>query len=601
MSGSNEEWNWEDEWDEDMEGEGDDELIFYTNKTTGDIKLYDDDPVGPPKQDYVSPSATASNEDWKWQDEWDEDIEGEGDDELIFYKNKKTGDIKFEDDEPVGPPTKGYVSPEFIPSAAAASNDPDDQITEWFRLLNGTWKNLNNGTTQQKKPKTTWHKAKDESGKIYYYDESEEPIKNVDKIPDLFSDDGTNLGPSEDNVILDYNPSSISAEQVEKYKYALGLADQDDLPFPLPKLDEIDLKTYNIHYTKGIYADVTKFNEKVNTLKEKIKGKRTSHPNIIAANQVIDYYNQLVRTIQKEKKYIYFPHIEFTARGCFLIAQDDSEQRLDESDPIIYKVIAYTQPTFDKELEGTTFSSPEDKATYDAGDPEYKFYYAIKFESCIGECGIIQLHYLLIKNIMTETDPAINTSATKDHDMFKADLTQFNSILIINSGKNSIDQVIDPDPDVLKYVDEFEKSKVPVTKLDAVIKEDDKFSVIFDNNYRRNVLEMIFFFSDVRNENIDNIKEIKPDLNAFAENLVAVIDKHSRSNLNEYPQINKAAKNYMTGGGKKPKKLRMFLDRLKRMYNRYVRRNNKRSKKKRPVKKNTRRKKKNGNKKSKKN
>jgi len=543
---------------------------------------------------------SGSNKDWKWEDDWEEDIEGDGDDALIFYRNKKTGDIKYDEEEPVGPPTKGYVIPGSIPSAAA-SNEPDDQITEWLHLLDGNWKNLKDGTTSKEKPNTSWHKAKEESGKIYYYDESEESIKNVDKIPDVFGENGINYGPIESNVILDYNPSSISTEQVEKYKYALELADKDDLPFPLPTLEENDLKTYNIHYTKGIYADVTKFNEKVNTLKEKIKGKRTSHPNIIAANQVIDYYNQLVQTIKKEKKYIYFPHIEFTARGCFLIAQDDSDLFPDEAAPIKYKVIAYTQPTFDKELEGTTFSSPEDKDTYDTGDPEYKFYYTIKFESCIGECGIIQLHYLLIKNIMTETDPAINTSATKDHAMFKADLTQFNSILIINSGKNSNGQIINPDPDVLKYVDEFEKAKVPVTKLDAVIKEDDKFSVIFDNNYRRNVLEMIFFFSDVRNENIDNIKEIKPDLNAFAENLVAVIDKHSRSKLNEYPQINKAAKNYMTGGGKKPKKIRMFLDRLKRMYNRYVRRNNKRSKKKRPVKKNTRRKRKNGNKKSKKN
>jgi hypothetical protein len=69
------------------------------------------------------------------------------------------------------------------------------------------------------------------------------------------------------------------------------------------------------------------------------------------------------------------------------------------------------------------------------------------------------------------------------------------------------------------------------------------------------------------------------------------------------PAVDNSPENYITGGGirKQPQNVRIFLDRLKRMYNRYIRRNNKRTKKKRPKKNKTHRKKKQGIKKSKKN
>jgi hypothetical protein len=112
---------------------------------------------------------------------------------------------------------------------------------------------------------------------------------------------------------------------------------------------------------------------------------------------------------------------------------------------------------------------------------------------------------------------------------------------------------------------------------------------------------MLYFFSDRKNNKVEDIKEIKPNTLDMAEKIFSTINGHAMGKLKSYPTINIAEKNFITGGGNSMKKVRVFLDRLKKMYNRYIRRNNKRSKKRQPRKNKTQRKRKNGIKKSRKN
>jgi hypothetical protein len=195
---------------------------------------------------------------------------------------------------------------------------------------------------------------------------------------------------------------------------------------------------------------------------------------------------------------------------------------------------------------------------------------------------------------------------------FEADLSKSNAILVINSGKRiGSEEVINPDIDAEEYLNKFEEKGARdaiVTLNDMIEKENEEgvnFSVMFDNNYRRNILEMLFFYSDARNSKIEDLKPANIYMPGVVHQIFNEIDAHVRKSLPALPYHSYGDLSFLPteqmGGGKKPKKIRMFLDRLKRMYNRYVRRNNKRSKKKRSVKKNTRRKRKNGNKKSKKN
>ena len=528
-------------------------------------------------------------------------------------------------------------------------NESDNRITEWLYLgknNNGVdeWRNISETRTEvivNKKP-SDWHKAKEKDGKIYYYDDKEvidDGEYTHSENPEFEYDDTTEKEKA--NVILDYNPTRISKEQVREYFDKLKDANNDVdennvkiLPFPLPDFidkarEENDLKTYNIHYINGIYSNPKIFEEKITELQTSIKGKREKAPDVIPIITAIGRYKELLETIIK-KEYLYFPHIEYTAEGCFLLQEVNPGERKKnrssedaegaEDDPIKYKIVGYTEPTYTTSnkytISGSTFSTKEMREEYKKGQPEDQFFYKIKFHSCIGECGIIQLQYLLIQNIMTipksGKDGKYNTSD------FEADLSKSNAILVINSGKRiGSDEVINPDPEVEEYLNIFEKkndegknAEDAIVTLSNMIKKENQegvnFSVMFDNNYRRNILEMLFFYSDARNSKIEDLKPANIYMPGVVQQIFNEIDKHVRESLpalpyRSYGDLSFLPTEQQKGGSNKPKKISMFLDRLKRMYNRYVRRNNKKSKKRRPMKQNTRRKKKNGNKKSKKN
>jgi pre-mRNA-processing factor 40 len=552
------------EWEELKNDKGE---TYYYNEVTGESTW--DLPAG----------ATINPTENEWVQ-----LEDKGN---PYYYNEVTGESTW--DLPAGAIIKSTESD--------GSNLQSREVTEWLDIGNGQWQDVKNvGNIVTEKP-GNWHKAKDESG-VYYYEDTQEKgeYNRFTKIPDDYY---------VDDIILDYNGvSSISNEQMENFYTTLKEA--EDLPFPLPNFTNDDeLKTYDIHYKKGLYSpDYQKlFQTKITEIQTKIAKLRQTRPDVVSLKGAIQYYTELIKKIG-EKKYIYFPHIEFNVNGCFLIKLDDKNYE-DEEDK--YSIVAYTKPTFTGELTNTTFFADEEEQNqadaYDNGNPEYKFSYRMKFESCMGECGIIQLRYLVIRNIMTEKDTNINNSD------FNVDLSPHNSILIINSGKNKDGQIIKPDPEVLKYVDEFENSpefknspeNTPVIKFDEIIRKekdkgegDQKFSVIFDNNYRRNILEMLYFFSDRKNNKVEDIKEIKPNTLDMAEKIFSTINGHAMGKLKSYPTINIAEKNFITGGGNSMKKVRVFLDRLKKMYNRYIRRNNKRSKKRQPRKNKTQRKRKNG-------
>ena len=564
-------------------------------------------------------------------DKWEMVDDGEGE---PYYFNPVTGESV--NDLPEG----ATVATESV-GQEEKSNESDNRITEWLYLgknNNGQdeWRNISENRTEvivNKKP-SDWHKAKEKDGKIYYYDDKEnidDGEYTHDENPEFYYDEATEKEKA--NVILDYNPTQISAEQVNEYFEKLKTINNevDDngvniLPFPLPDFiekesEEKDLKTYNIHYINGIYSNPTIFENKIKELETSIKGKREKAPDVIPIITAIGRYKELLETIIK-KEYLYFPHIEYTAEGCFLLQEANPGERKNkrlnddaegaENDPIKYKIVGYTEPTYTTsnkyKISGSTFTTNEMQEEYKRGQPEDQFFYKIKFHSCIGECGIIQLQYLLIQNIMTL--PKGNKYNTSD---FEADLSKSNAILVINSGKRiDSEEVINPDSDAEEYLNNFEEkgAKEAIVTLSEMIKkendEDVNFSVMFDNNYRRNILEMLFFYSDARNSKIEDLKPANIYMPGVVQQIFNEIDQHVRKSLpalpyHSYGDLSFLPTEQQKGGSNKPKKLRMFLDRLKRMYNRYVRRNNKKSKKRRPMKQNTRRKKKNGNKKSKKN
>jgi hypothetical protein len=563
-------------------------------------------------------------------DDWEEQTDRKG---ATWYRKK--GTTKWEKKKP------GSVA-SSSPAAAVVFNETPEterelKLTKWIDLGNGQWQNQSTAFITKEKP-TPFHKKRDNSGNTYYYSDSDglddgNHIKiEVDELSDEVTD-----------VILDYNPSQISADKLKPYYNKLIKTNPENLPFPLPEpeLEEEQLKTYNIHFINGIYKNASVFSNKINELQESIKDLRSERDDVRAVNQRIEFYNNLLKILEK-KIYIYFPHIEFSATGCFLIedipdtdyVEDDSEAPNEDIQALNkpkqyksrkYNIAAYTAPTFESKtiaekyehnkLSGDAFSNNKKKKIsqneqgedietmedeYEKGSPEYKFFYKIKFNSCIGECGIIQLQYLLIQNIMTESDPTINTTG---HNI---NISRNNSILIINSGVDSNGEIIQPSDDSLEYIKKFEDAGVEITRFHDIIEstemQNDAFKIMFENNYRRNVLEMLYFYSDNNNVKIEDIKPFKGDMPDMANKLFSAHNAFAATHLNAYPAIVKAPDNFITGGGNKPKQIQMFLDRLKRLYNQYVRRRNKRTKKRLQKKRTTRRNKnKGGNKKSKKN
>jgi len=578
-SPSDPDWNWEDHW---TPLEGADGNITYVNDEDNTLMKEDtDDPPGPPTQNWTPPTSDTPSSDpgWKWEDHWTPALDETG--ERILYTNNKTGDTKYDDEEPQGPPTIGYVSRNFLPK----------KINEWIETANKKWSS--NGRIQDSQP-TVWHKFR-KDGKIVFYRDDEDTRAEVSSLPneilDVISDD-------KNDIVDDVRQLYAELQRGENSKF---------LEFPLPDLEEIDLKTFNIHYIKGIYSEkyVALFNEKIKKLKEKIKGLRDGRPGVMQNKMAVKHYGELIDKILK-REYIYFPRIPCKLAGCFSITKKDGATDDD------YEITAFTNP----KLNGGSgkfydnFSSDEYQGIYEVTDPEYQFSYEIGFDSCIGECGIIQLHYLVIRNVMTEEVSTAGAITNNTKAEFKADLTLNNSIMIINSGKGDMGEVIKPTAEALLHLANFEK-EIPnfkATKLHDIVDSRPGFGIIFDNNLRRNVLEMLYFFSDQNNGNIDDIKEIKPNMQIVAEKLVSKVDSSTKGFFNQYPGdgfTKNSEKDFLhLGGGvkrNKPKKLRMFLDRMRRIYKRHIRRNNKRSKKKQPKKNKTRRKKKNGIKKSRKN
>ena len=536
------------------------------------------------------------------------------------FFNPTTG--KYQLDDPA-------VSPSATPVVAVAQ--PQEVVPEWKKKTkewvdNGNGKWTHGSEIRDSKPTTTKgdkittiHKNKDASGQEYYYDEKT-PNARFDSFPEFKF---IRTDPSYD-IVVDYNPFRITDEQLNRYFEKLK-ADgmQKKLPFPLPErkyTTQTFLQTYDYHFKYGLYKDTTNFTNKISELEANIKGIRPTLPKVFPITKAIEHYKNMIELL-KQKNYIYFPHIEFTAKGCFLMEEEVQEQALvTAAAKPTYKISAYTKPVFtalttaknnDYKLSGDTFSTAEQETTYNAGDPEYKFYYEIKFNSCIGECGIIELQYLVIRNIMTMDDEKINTSGIdkegKQIQKWKVDITGNNSIMIVNSGTvNSTSEVIKVPDEAMQHFDDFTKAGVkPILLRDLLLKitEGIPYKVMLVNNYRRNVLEMLYFFSDANNSKIENIKPPVFNMKQMAENIFTFFDLGAKSALKQMPAVDNSPENYITGGGirKQPQNVRIFLDRLKRMYNRYIRRNNKRTKKKRPKKNKTHRKRKHGIKKSKKN
>jgi hypothetical protein len=77
--------------------------------------------------------------------------------------------------------------------------------------------------------------------------------------------------------------------------------------------------------------------------------------------------------------------------------------------------------------------------------------------------------------------------------------------------------------------------------------------------YVQNILEMLYFFSDRKNNKVEDIKEIKPNTLDMAEKIFSTINGHAMGKLKSYPTINIAEKNFITGGGNSMKKVRVFL------------------------------------------